>query len=84
MELAIIDEGADSLRTALGITDERMNELLAVFNTGAKENLGLREMCQRVASACVHANELWWCGMQIGSMYQRKAYELGESVQEDV
>jgi len=57
-KLLIIDEDADLLHKNLGITDERVKELLAVCVKAHDECEILHNALERIVSVCKHTNEV--------------------------
>ena len=57
-KLLIIDEDADLLHQNLGITDERVKELLAICVDAYEKSSAMHIALEKVVSECVHTNEV--------------------------
>ncbi len=74
IKLVFIDDEDDDLAINLGITKERCAEIgktiLSCLNE--RPETDLRTACKKITDSCVHVNEIWWAGMQLGSWYQKQ------------
>ena len=57
-KLLIIDEDAELLHQNLGITDERVKELLEICIDAYEKSSAMHSALEKVVSKCVHTNEV--------------------------
>jgi hypothetical protein len=57
-KLLIIDEDAELLHQNLGITDERVKELLEICIDAYEKSNAMHSALEKVVSECVHTNEV--------------------------
>jgi hypothetical protein len=57
-KLLIIDEDAELLHQNLGITDERVKELLEICIDAYEKSSAMHSALEKVVSECVHTNEV--------------------------